>query len=202
MHGENRRAENCLRLLRQPVFPDKISFGTSVYESIINQPVLVLNENYLPLNICQVRRAVVLVLIGKAEVVEDGRGHFFSINSEYDIPSVIRLVYLIRRKMQPRKMTKLEIFNRDKFICQYCGREVSELTLDHVIPRRHHGQHSWENVVTACIPCNRRKADMTPAEAGMPLLRQPRMPGNVGFYIPRQFLKTRVEWQKYLPHTR
>jgi 5-methylcytosine-specific restriction endonuclease McrA len=188
--------------LRQPVIPDKIGFNADVYDTIINQPVLVLNENYLPLNICKVRRAVVLVLIGKAEVVEDGRGHFSSVRDEFDIPSVIRLIYLVRKKSHPRKMTKLEIFNRDKYICQYCGREIKELTLDHVIPRRNHGQHTWENVVTACIPCNRRKAGRTPSEAGMPLLRQPRAPGNVGFYVPYQFLRARDEWQKYLPHTR
>ncbi len=170
--------------------------------SIINEPVLVLNENYLPLNICKVRRAVVLVLIGKAEVIENGRGYVLSANGEFEIPSVIRLVYLVHKKYQPRKMTKLEIFNRDKFTCQYCGKEVKDLTLDHVIPRHRNGQHTWENVVTACIPCNRKKAGRTPAEAGMPLLRQPRAPGNIGFYIPHQFLRTRKEWQKYLPHTR
>lgn len=181
---------------------DKIFFNTNVYNTIINQPVLVLNENYLPLNICKVRRAVVLVLIGKAEVVEDGRGYFSSTSREFDIPSVIRLIYLVRKKSFPRKMTKLEIFNRDKYTCQYCGREAKELTLDHVIPRRKHGQHTWENVVTACIPCNRKKADRSPAEAGMPLLRQPRAPGNVGFYVPYQFLRSKIEWQKYLPQTR
>ena len=168
--------------------------------SLVNQPVLVLNENYLPLNVCRVRRAVVLVLVGKAEVVENGRGYFSASSSKYEIPSVIRLVYLIRRHAHPRKMTKLEIFNRDKYICQYCGREGKELTLDHVMPRRSNGQHTWENVVAACIPCNRKKAGRTPAEAGMPLLRQPRAPGNVGFYVPYQYLKLRAEWEKYLPH--
>ena len=115
---------------------------------------------------------------------------------------MIRLVYLIRRHAHPRKMTKLEIFNRDKYICQYCGKEGKELTLDHVRPRRSNGQHTWENIVAACIPCNRKKAGRTPAEAGMPLLRQPRAPGNVGFYIPYQYLKLREEWEKYLPHTK
>jgi hypothetical protein len=76
---------------------------------------LVLNENYLPLNICKVRRAVVLVLVGKAEVVENGRGYFSASSGSYEIPSVIRLVYLVRKQTHPRKMTKLEIFNRDKY---------------------------------------------------------------------------------------
>ncbi|MDD5313158.1 MAG: HNH endonuclease [Dehalococcoidia bacterium] len=171
-------------------------------ENLINLPVLVLNENYLPLNICRVRRAVVLVLIGKAEVIENGRGYFHSTTGMFDIPSVIRLVYMVRKHSHLRKMTKLEIFNRDRYVCQYCGRETKELTLDHVIPRRRDGQHTWENVVAACIPCNRRKAGRTPVEAGMPLLRKPCAPGNIGFYIPYQYMRTREEWQKYLPHTR
>jgi len=188
--------------LRPYGFPDRIPFNTKMDHCIVNQPVLVLNENYLPLNVCRVRRAVVLVLVGKAEVVENGRGYFSASSRKYEIPSVIRLVYLIRRHAHPRKMTKLEIFNRDKYICQYCGKEGKELTLDHVMPRRSNGQHTWENIVAACIPCNRRKAGRTPMEAGMPLLRQPRAPGNVGFYIPHQYLKLRAEWEKYLPHTK
>ena len=184
------------------VFPDKIISNTKVESAVVNQPVLVLNENYLPLNICRVRRAVVLVLIGKAEVVENGRGYFHASSGSYEIPSVIRLVYLVRKQAHPRKMTKLEIFNRDKYICQYCGKEGKELTLDHVMPRRLNGQHTWENIVAACIPCNRKKAGRTPAEAGMPLLRTPRAPGNIGFYVPFQYLRVRSEWEKYLPHKR
>ena len=143
-----------------------------------------------------------MVLIGKAEVVENGRGYFNSAKECFEIPSVIRLIYLVRKRTRPRKMTKLEIFNRDKYKCQYCGRETKELTLDHVIPRRRKGEHTWENVVTACIPCNRKKAGLTPSEAGMPLLRQPRAPGNIGFYIPYQHLRARMEWQKYLPYAK
>ncbi len=184
------------------IFPDTIFSNANVEDHLVNQPVLVLNENYLPLNICKVRRAVVLILIGKAEVVENGRGYFYSACGAFEIPSVIRLIYLIRRHLHPRKMTKLEIFNRDRYVCQYCGRETKELTLDHVMPRRREGAHTWENVVAACIPCNRRKAGRTPQEAGMPLLRQPKSPGNTGFYIPYNHLHSREEWHKYLPYKR
>ena len=166
---------------------------------MVNTPVLVLNQNYEPLNICQVRRAVVLLLGGKAEVLENGRGNIHSIDSVFDVPSVIRLAYYIRRPWRQRKMTKLEVFNRDQYICQYCGRETKELTLDHVIPRRRGGGHSWENVVSACIPCNRRKAGHTPSEAGMHPIHQPRPPNNDGFYIPYNYLRAHTEWQKYLP---
>ncbi|HEX75172.1 MAG TPA: HNH endonuclease [Dehalococcoidia bacterium] len=166
---------------------------------VVNAPVLVLNQSYEPLNICQVRRAIVLLLRGRAEVLENGRGNLHSVDNVFDVPLVIRLVYFIRRPRRQRRMTKLEIFNRDRYICQYCGRENKELTLDHVIPRRRGGEHSWENVVSACIPCNRRKAGRTPAEAGMHLLRQPRPPSNDGFYVPYHYLRMYTEWQKYLP---
>ena len=167
---------------------------------MVNSPVLVLNQNYQPLNISRVRRAVVLLLCDKAEVLENGRGSLHSAADVFDVPSVIRLVYFIRRPRRQRKLTKLEVFNRDQYVCQYCGSETKELTLDHVIPRRRGGEHSWENVVTACVPCNRRKAGRTPAEAAMPLLRQAKPPSNDGFYVPHHYLRVHVEWQKYLPH--
>lgn len=165
---------------------------------MVNSPVLVLNQNYEPLNICKVRRALNLLLKGKAEVLENGRGTLHSVAGVFDIPSVIRLVYLVKYHRRPRKLTKLEVFSRDNYTCQYCGRESKELTLDHVIPRRRGGEHSWENVVTACIPCNRRKAGRTPAEAGMPLLREPKPPRNNGFYVPYHHLRTHTEWWKYI----
>jgi len=166
---------------------------------VVNSPVLVLNQNYQPLNICRVRRAVVLLICNKAEVLENGRGTLHSVEAVFDVPSVIRLVYFIRRPRQQRKLTKLEVFNRDRYICQYCGRETKEVTVDHVIPRRRGGEHSWENVVSACVPCNRHKAGRTPIEARMPLLRRARPPGNDGFYVPYHYLHMHIEWQKYLP---
>ena len=166
---------------------------------MVNLPVLVLNQNYEPLNVCYVKRALLLLFRGKAEVIENGRGYLHSLNCAYDIPSVIRLHYYIKRPNRRRKMTKLEVFNRDKFICQYCGALIKELTIDHVVPRKRGGRHEWTNVVAACVPCNRKKAGRTPKEAGMPLLSEPRIPTNNGFYIPVNFLNSNREWQKYLP---
>ena len=166
---------------------------------MINLPVLVLNQNYEPLNVCQVRRAMILLFRGKAEVLENGRGNLRSITEAYEVPSVIRLVYFIKRPRHQRKMTKMEIFNRDKYACQYCGRQSKELTLDHVVPRKRSGDHSWENVVSACIPCNRRKAGRTPDEAGMPLLSQPRPPRSDSFHVPYNYLRLHNDWHKYLP---
>jgi len=167
---------------------------------MINFPVLVLNQSYEPLNVCRVRRAVVLLQWGKAEMLENGSGFIHSANHVFPVPSVIRLAYIIKRPRPERKLTRLEVFNRDQYTCQYCGKETRQLTLDHVIPRYQGGKHVWENVVSACIPCNRRKAGRTPAQAGMRLSRFPSPPrGNTLFYIPYHYLKTQSEWQKYLP---
>ncbi len=156
----------------------------------INLPVLVLNQNYEPLNICRAKRAIVLVYEGKAEMLEDGAGFVKSASSRLPIPSVIRLFYLIKRPRPKRKLTRIEIFSRDRFTCQYCGKETHQLTIDHVIPRFAGGPHTWQNVVSACPACNRRKAGRTPEEAHMKLLKTPVRPsGNIylnisiGFYF-------------------
>jgi 5-methylcytosine-specific restriction endonuclease McrA len=166
---------------------------------MVDSPVLVLNQNYQPLNICQARRAVVLLYWDKAEIVENGQGLIRSANHIFPLPSVIRLVYLVKRPYSQKKLSRMEVFNRDQYICLYCGRGSRELTLDHVIPRHRGGQHIWENVVSACVPCNRRKAGRTPAEAGMRPLREPSAPRGGGFYIPYQYLQSHHEWQRFLP---
>jgi len=167
---------------------------------MVNQPVLVLNQNYEPLNMCRARRAVVLVYAGRAEMLEDGSGFIHSISYAFPIPSVIRLSGMVKRPRQKRKLTRLEVFNRDQFTCQYCGKQERQLTLDHVIPRYRGGGHTWENVVSACIACNRHKAGRTPKEAGMRLVCYPSIPRDgLPFYIPYH-LKVQEQWQKYLSH--
>ena len=167
---------------------------------MINFPVLVLNQSYEPLNICRVRRAVVLLYQGRAEMLEDGTGFIHSSTQNFPVPSVIRLGRMIKRPRPQRKLTRLEVFHRDRYICQYCGRETRQPTIDHVIPRYRGGQHTWENVASACVPCNRRKAGKTPDEARMELARSPAPPrGNLSFYIPYHYLLTQKVWHKYLP---
>ena len=167
---------------------------------MISLPVLVLNQSYEPLNICRVRRAVVLLYQNKAEMLENGSGFIHSADFEFPVPSVIRLASMIKRPHRfVRKLTRLEVFKRDHYTCQYCGKETRQLTLDHVIPRYRGGEHTWENVVSACVPCNRRKAGRTPQEAGMRLIHQPSRPRDNGlFYIPARYPHIRSEWQKYL----
>ncbi|MFC1991718.1 HNH endonuclease [Chloroflexota bacterium] len=168
---------------------------------MINLPVLVLNQSYEPLNICRVRRAVVLVYQQKAEMLENGSGFIHTVSREFPVPSVIRLASIVRRPHRTvRKLTRIEVFKRDNYTCQYCGTKTRNLTLDHVIPRYRAGQHTWENVVSACVPCNRRKAGCTPQEARMKLAQPPVQPRVTGlFYVPADYPQIRTEWQKYLP---
>lgn len=166
---------------------------------LFSSPVLVLNQSYEPLNICQARRALTLVLEGKAEMLEDGLGYVHSSHAAYPIPSVIKLDYMVRRPRSERKLTRVGVFHRDGFICQYCGRETT-LTIDHVIPRFQGGRHTWENVVAACIPCNRHKAGRTPEQANMKLKQVPVKPRDSNaFYIPHRYAGSVSRWQKYLP---
>jgi 5-methylcytosine-specific restriction endonuclease McrA len=165
---------------------------------MINFPVLVLNQSYEPLTVCRARRALVLIFQGKAEMLENGIGIIHSINETVPLPSVIRLARLVKRPRRVKKLTRFEIFNRDRYTCQYCQQKSRQLTLDHVIPRYRGGQHTWENVVSCCVACNRHKAGRTPKEANMKLIRPPLPPrGGSIFSIPYHYLQSRHEWQKY-----
>ena len=158
--------------------------------------VLVLNENYEPLNVCNAGRAFVLVDRGKAEVLENGRGYLRSPTFVFEIPSVIRLVYIIRRPRPQGRLCRRDVFLRDRHTCQYCGRHTRDLTLDHVIPRNRGGQHDWDNVVAAC---NHRKAGRTPREAHMHLIRPPARPSYNPYRPFYHYLDEQVEWRKFIP---
>jgi 5-methylcytosine-specific restriction endonuclease McrA len=164
---------------------------------MIDAPVLVLNQGFEPHDVCRTRRAIVLVYCGKAELVEDSRGEVRSATETFAIPSVIRLTQRVRRPFHPRRLTRVEVFSRDGYTCQYCGRQTHDLTLDHVMPRSQGGGHSWENVVSACRNCNRRKGGRTPEQAGMKLLSEPRAPRGFGFHVPYHYFCSHTEWQKY-----
>ena len=165
---------------------------------MLNSSVLVLNLNYVPINVCNARRAIILLGKGKAELLENGRGEVHTRTLTITIPSVIRLEYLVKRPFVQRKLSKKEIFMRDRYVCQYCGLSTRDLTLDHVIPRRQEGVHTWENVASACSPCNRRKAGRTPGEAGMTLKRIPKAPYPSPYYV--LYNKTILEeWRRFIP---
>ena len=163
--------------------------------------VLVLNQNYEPLNVCNVRRAIVLVIDGRAEVLEEYNGAFRSASKAFPSPSVIRLVYLIKRPRPRVKLTRREIFIRDDHTCQYCGKRSGDLTIDHVIPRSRGGQHTWQNLVTACKSCNHRKGGKTVAEARMQLKREPIEPKPGIYYTIERRAEASIHpaWEKFLP---
>ena len=164
-----------------------------------NYPVLVLNLNYEPLNVCHFHRAVILLWQGKAEILENGRGLIHTASSAVPIPSVIRLVYYVKRPRPQRKLTRREIFIRDSYTCQYCGKQTRDLTLDHVVPRFLGGPHSWENLVSACGPCNRHKAGRNPVQAQMKLLHQPFRPRFSSYHLINYSFHKQEEWDKYIP---
>ena len=166
---------------------------------LTNNPVLVLNQSYEPLNICHARRALALVISGKAEMLENSVSCVCTSTASYAIPSVIKLDYIIRRPRTERKLTRVGIFQRDGYACQYCGRR-EQLTVDHVIPRFRGGKHAWDNVVACCIPCNRKKAGLTLEQSGMKLRKPPVKPhSNYGFFIPHRYVNDMERWRKYLP---
>ena len=172
---------------------------------LLHAPVLVLNLNYVPLNICTVRRAVILVAkslyrdVNSVKVLKYHRGQLRTVTSLVDAPSVIALDYMVKKPFLPRKLSRNEVFLRDRFTCQYCGKKYQdkELTLDHVVPRRQDGSHTWENVVAACNRCNRHKAGRTPAEANM-LAQEPRAP-DPNPYLILQNRTLLDEWLPYVP---
>ena len=141
---------------------------------------------------------MLLLFRGKAESLENGRGQIRSAREVFDLPSIIRLAYMVKKPFVRRKLSKKEVFLRDRHTCQYCGERNKVLTVDHVRPRRQGGQQTWENIVSACIPCNHSKAGRTPREAGMTLLRLPKAPYPSPYYVlhGRTILE---EWKKFIP---
>jgi 5-methylcytosine-specific restriction endonuclease McrA len=166
--------------------------------------VLLLNQTYEPLGTVSVARAVIMVFKNTVFVEEfDGDRVLRSARAEYPVPSVIRRrIYInVRRRREASSMKRLRIYMRDKFRCQYCGEKkpAGELTLDHILPRSRGGDNSPVNVVTACVACNNRKGDRTPAEARMPLLTsQSALRVKLERVMLCHYAEARVEWRKYL----
>jgi 5-methylcytosine-specific restriction endonuclease McrA len=161
-------------------------------------PVLVLNANFEPINICNIRRAVGLILSGKAAMVVNGRGHIHTISQVIPQPSVIRLEHMVHRPRQHVKLSRREVFQRDNYTCQYCGKHTSNLTIDHVQPKHLGGGHTWVNVVAACPACNHLKGGRRLTESQMRLIQPPAEPPSTAGYIYGRLLLENQEWQPYL----
>ncbi len=162
------------------------------------ESVLVLNANFEPLNVCNMRKAVCLMVMDKAQLVMNGRGEIHTIDRIFPRPSVIRLQSMIHRPRPKVKLTRREIFRRDGYTCQYCGTTSGVLTIDHVIPRHLDGPHCWDNVVTACSYCNHKKGGRTLEQSGMALLKLPEEPPASAIYIYHHYLSDNTEWVEFL----
>ena len=165
---------------------------------ILNESVLILNVNFEPLHVCNTKRALALLLSGKANLVLNGRGTIRSSSAEFEIPSVIKLNHMVKRPHPKIALSKREILRRDNYTCQYCGRKTHLLTLDHIIPRHQGGPHTWHNLVAACMPCNRRKGGKRPEEANMILQHQPFEPTPSAAYRFGRHLESRAEWAQFI----
>jgi 5-methylcytosine-specific restriction endonuclease McrA len=161
--------------------------------------VLVLNASYEPINVCTVRRAAILILKQRAEVLERSEWLLHAESMTLPRPVVIRLLTYVRipRDAHRRKITRRAVFARDRWTCQYCGHERGNLTVDHVIPRSKGGPSTWENIVTCCAPCNRRKGDKLPRQANMIPSRTPSAP-NPTIFIHVAAPSIPHVWEQYL----
>jgi 5-methylcytosine-specific restriction endonuclease McrA len=158
--------------------------------------VLVINASYEPLNICSWRRAVVLIMKGKAEQIEHNGKIIYG---DFPLPTVIRLRSYVKIPYKEISLSRRNLMHRDSYMCQYCSEKRHDLTIDHVIPRSRGGTDTWENVVAACLKCNVKKGNRTPKEASMPLKIVPRKPANsVGFEISKQAASDEYSWKKYV----
>lgn len=163
----------------------------------LNQSVLVLNQSYEPLHVCSVRRAIVLVFRGRAEVVEVLDTCIRTVSRAFPIPSVVRLGVYVRVPPKPLALSKRNVLKRDGHQCQYCGTKRGPFTIDHIEPRSQGGKDTWENLVCACHSCNNKKGDRVPGQVGMALIRKPRSPHHVTFI--RHYVGVPDErWRPYL----
>jgi 5-methylcytosine-specific restriction endonuclease McrA len=169
--------------------------------ALMQEPVLVLNATFEPINVTAVRRALVLMIKGVAQAEELNTSEVHSTTKTLKVPSVIRLLAYRHIPQQTRALSRKNILLRDHNTCQFCKRTfpASELTLDHVMPRSRGGRSSWENLVACCYACNNRKGDRTPEEAGLKLTRRPRP---FTLHTSRQLMRLignkDEKWRKYL----
>jgi 5-methylcytosine-specific restriction endonuclease McrA len=167
-------------------------------EDAVQDPVLVLNANFEPIHVCDLHRAINLMLNGKASLVLNGRGEIKTVSRSYPRPSIIRLDKMIHRPRPGVRLTKREILRRDDYTCQYCGQRPPSLTVDHIIPRHLGGSHTWENLVAACPACNHRKGGRTVDQAGMRLLRFPSTPPASARYFFAHHLRNNRDWLPFV----
>ena len=163
--------------------------------------VLLLNISYEPIKVINWQKAITMLFLGKVEVIEEYGQDIHSVSFTIKLPSVVRLLKVVKRSKKPVKFSRQNIYARDRYKCQYCRVKFppEDLTYDHVLPKSRGGKTEWTNIVTCCIDCNRKKGGKTPREASMKLMKKPVMPAwvpairlTIGFsYVPKT-------WREYL----
>lgn len=170
---------------------------------------LLLNAGYEPLNFITDHRAISLLLKGRAEIVVNMEGkysiwgdlEFKSPSTSIQVPATLRLLKRVKCKQRRPRFRKKVLFNRDNWTCQYCGTPVSynSAEVEHILPSSRGGQSSWMNCVTSCHPCNKKKADRTPEEAGMRLISRPGMPNSLHFWDVSKCRAIHPDWSMFIP---
>ena len=165
------------------------------------EQVLLLNITYEPLRIINWKKAITLLMLGKVEVLEEYARDIHSVSFTIKLPSVVRLLMMVKRPKNQVRFSRQNIYARDKYRCQYCGRKlpVENLSYDHVVPKSRGGKTLWSNIVTSCMACNRKKGGRTPKEANMRLIRKPYKPKWLpALRITIGFTEIPTSWQDYL----
>jgi 5-methylcytosine-specific restriction endonuclease McrA len=165
------------------------------------EQVLLLNISYEPLKVINWKKAINLLCLGKVEVLEEYNREIHSVSFTIRLPSVVRLLKMVKRNKSPVKFSRQNIYARDRYRCQYCGKRYpsEELTYDHVLPKSRGGRTEWNNIVTCCIECNRKKGGRSPREAHMRLVRKPGRPTWVpAIRITIGFREVPQSWRDYL----
>ena len=168
---------------------------------MLNTSVLVLNASYEAINICNLKRAIVLIFKGVACTEEETEYEISAATMVIKAPAVIRLRKYVRIPYRVVRFSRKNVLLRDKYTCQYCGKQFppAQLTLDHVIPVSRGGKTQWDNVVTACKKCNLAKGNRKPHEANMTLLKTPKAPPVVYYLnLVRNMQGHHHTWRKYL----
>lgn len=169
---------------------------------------LLLNASYEPLNFISDERAMRLLLKGRAEIITNMQGKrsiwpgdfFITSRSKLEIPATIKLINRVNRRWKAPRFRKKVLFNRDNWSCQYCGKKLhwNTIEIEHIMPTSRGGETSWQNCVAACKPCNKKKANKTPEEAGMKLLSVPREPSPLHFWDISKSSVFHPDWEMFV----
>ena len=163
---------------------------------------LLLNASFQPLKVISWRKAITLLFLGKVEILEEYDREIRSVSQTIQLPAVIRLVKYVRWERRPVKLSRETIFQRDHFTCQYCLQRFPshKLTCDHVIPRSKGGKTSWDNIVTACLPCNTKKGNHSSEKVGISFRKKPVEPDWIQYLtLSLQTANDHPAWRIYLP---